>query len=91
MLQVGFLRLRHWVTGKTETRGRCPHELGSPTHVGEEDPSIPEPKPTMINFIRHTAATDMYRKQDRQNKHIQLENIKKKTRSKNISYGTVYM
>jgi len=36
----------------------------------------------MVNFIRHTAATDMYRKQDRQYKHIQLENIKKKTRPK---------
>ena len=45
----------------------------------------------MINFIRHTAATDMYRKQDRRNKHIQLENIKKKTRPKNISYGTVHL
>ena len=24
----------------------------------------------MVNFICHTAATDMYRKQDRQNKHM---------------------
>ena len=35
---------------------------------------------TMINFVRHTA-TDMYRKQDRQNKNIQLENIKNRPKT----------
>jgi len=34
----------------------------------------------MINFVRHTA-TDMYRKQDRQNKNIQLENIKNRPKT----------